>query len=195
MKIDFIYEYINKWENRRDIFIFLNFSVGLVVFFLLIVNEYYCNVDIGLYYMFSLIFSGIREYKIVPYDENNIHSIKYMDIIIEFVLEIIFSIWGTYSLYQNCLQKYKYIYIYGIFSLLLHYFMCIIYIMRWRIYMKKICKFLNCKICCYKKNSDDKNEVLIKNNYDFIEENNDFQNEDNKSEDSLIYSSESDIQL
>jgi hypothetical protein len=202
MKIYLIYEYINKWENLRDIFIFINFSVGLVVFFILIVNEYYCSVDIGLYYMFSLIFSGIREYKIVTYNENNIHSVKYIDFILEFVLEIIFSIWGTNSLYQTCLQKHLFIYIYGIFSLFLHYFMSIIYIMKWRIYIKKICRICYCNIFCCNKNKNN-NEVLnnnvdddlINNDFSFLEENNDFVNDENKSIDSLVYSSDSEIYL
>ena len=202
MKIDFIHHYLNKWENKRDVIVFFNFTIGLIVFFILILNEYYCSVDIGLYYLFSLIFSAIREYNMMPYYENNIHSIKYIDFIIEFILEIFFSIWGSYSLYKKCLQKHLFIYIYGIFSVFLHYFMSIIYIMRWRIYMKKICKLLNCRICFCNKNKND-NEVLsnivdedlINNDFNFLEENNEFKNEDNQSVDSLIYSSEGDIHL
>ena len=108
--------------DKLSIIIYTNFFIGLVLFSLLIFNNI-CPIYVGFFFMFTIIYSTVRS------SEINIRNIECNDtkeLLIYLLLELIFCIWGIFSIIEECMDKYILQRIYGIFLIIIHMSYCIL---------------------------------------------------------------------
>tara|TARA_Y100001933_G_scaffold239497_1_gene264092 strand:+ start:1917 stop:2384 length:468 start_codon:yes stop_codon:yes gene_type:complete len=135
-----------------NVYVTITFSISLIFFGLFICEVGFdCPNSIGLFFMFSLIFSATRLFNT---EKINLNDNKYdliYGLFYEFIFEIVFIIWGLVEMSNECMNLFPTQRIYGYIIIAIHTIMCIMYLLRYRDYYL---------ICKQKKNSNTENNLL-----------------------------------